>query len=446
MEKAKMGLVGLCSPVESGGQRYDELIGSAAKAMTEAGIDVIVAEKSVWGPTDALNVCDQFKAAGIESVAIMDVTWVTDSLKYLFIHELNVPVIFWAVPYPETFSIGCIQNFGSVLKNPGIHFEYVYGLADDKEIIRKVKNVARAGQIIKKVQSMRLALVGPRQTWRVAGPQDMSIEEWEFSTKLGPTIIHYEMEEITDAAEKICDAEAKKTLEELKDRTGVVKCSEECMIWMAKLYMATKAMIKDTGLTAIAAECYPNYGGLMNQTASWLADEDIIVDTEGDIAHAVIQYILNLAADGGACALGEIGAFDDDRDYLTICHEGSSAASLAESLDKVVTNPSGDMGTFIGVPLKAMDKVTFCDMQGSAGKYQVLIATGKTLPVSHDEWVDGGEKLVLKLRADGCKASQVVDQMIQAGLHHHVIIKEGDYTDIVKLVCDYMGIAKVLLK
>ena len=72
-----MGLVGLCSPVESGGQRYDELINSAAKAMTDAGIDVVVANRSVWNSTDALNVCDQFKAEGIESVAIMDVTWVT---------------------------------------------------------------------------------------------------------------------------------------------------------------------------------------------------------------------------------------------------------------------------------------------------------------------------------------------------------------------------------
>ena len=151
-------------------------------------------------------------------------------------------------------------------------------------------------------------------------------------------------------------------------------------------------------------------------------------------------------ADGGACALGEIGAFNDIEDYMTICHEGSSAASLAESIDRVVSNPSGDMGSFIGVPLKAMKKVTFCDMQGSAGTYQLMIATGETLPVSHQEWVDGGEKLVLKLRADGVKASQVIDQMIKAGLHHHVVIKEGDYTELLKMICGYMDIDEMLLK
>ena len=75
-----------------------------------------------------------------------------------------------------------------------------------------------------------------------------------------------------------------------------------------------------------------------------------------------------------------------------------------------------------------------------------MIATGETLPVSHQEWVDGGEKLVLKLRADGVKASQVIDQMIKAGLHHHVVIKEGDYTELLKMICGYMGIDEMLLK
>ncbi|WP_243141009.1 MULTISPECIES: hypothetical protein [unclassified Lactonifactor] len=445
-EQLRMGLVGLCSPIESGGQRYKELLESASAAMRDAGIDVVVAERCVWGPADALKVCCQFKEAGIKSVAIMDITWVMDSLKYIFIQELKLPSVFWAVPYPETFSIGCVQNFGSVLKNFGVHFEYVYGLAHDKELINKVKNVARAGEIIEKVRSMRLALVGSRQTWRVAGPQDMSIEEWEFSKTVGPTILHFEMEEIIDAAQEICDEEAKMTLEKLSDRTGVVKCSEDNMVWMAKMYMATKAMIQNAGLAAIAAECYPNYGGMMNQAASWLADEGIIVDTEGDIAHAVVQYILNLASEGGACALGEIGAFNDTEDYLTVCHEGSSAASLADSMDKVVSNPAGNKASFIGFPLKAMNKVTFCDMQGSAGSYQMMIATGSTLPVSCQEWVEAGEKLVVKLRTDGVKASQVVDQMIENGLHHHVIIKEGDYTELLKMVCGYMGIQKVILK
>ena len=199
MAKPKMGLVGLCSHFESGGQRHDELISSAAKAMEAAGIDVVVANRSVWDPVDAMDVCDQFKEAGIESVAIMFVTWATDDMPYLFINELKVPVLFWAVPYPETFSIGCVQEAGGVLKAEGIHFEYVYGLADDAALIAKVKMAAEAAQIVKKVKSMRICLMGPRQTWRAAGPQDMTTEEWEFSEKFGSTIIHTRIDDVEDA-------------------------------------------------------------------------------------------------------------------------------------------------------------------------------------------------------------------------------------------------------
>jgi len=230
------------------------------------------------------------------------VTWVLDSMKYIFINELRLPTVFWAVPYTETFSIGCVQHFGSILKGHGYDYEYVYGLPDQESIVEKVKDVAVAGSIIRKVRNMRLALVGPRQTWRVAGPQDMTNEEWEFSGKFGATLVHIEMEEIIAEAEKISDKEAEKMLSELLKRTGKVLPESETMLHMAKMYMGTKRIKERYSLDAMAAECYPMYSGEMNITSSWLADEGFIVDTEGDIGHTVIMYMLNQAANGGACA------------------------------------------------------------------------------------------------------------------------------------------------
>jgi len=445
MNKPVIGLIGVCSHCESGGQRYDELIQNAKAAMVKQGMDVKVAKTAVYTVTDALCVCDQLKADGIEAVAIMDVTWVCDSLKYIFIHELNVPTVFWAVPYTETFSIGCVQNFGSVLKTEGIQFEYVYGMPEEADVVEKVKKVAVAGQLIKKINTMRLALLGPRQTWRVAGPQDMTVEEWEFSLKFGPTLVHMEMEEITDEAEKISDNDAEKVFESLKDHTGKVLCRKETMIWMTKVYMATKRMMEKTGIEVIAAECYPKYGGLMNQTSSWIEEDGYILDTEGDIAHAVVKYVLNAAAQGGCCALGEIGSYSDEENYLKIAHEGSTPASLAESIDQVQVSPSGENGCFVGTPLKPMEHCTVCDLQGTAGNYQMLVANGSVLPAAHEEWVNGGEKLLVKLRLDGVKPSEAVKKMIDAGLHHHIVVKEGDFAEQMQIICKYLGINVITL-
>lgn len=440
MNKPKIGVVGVCSHYESGAQRFDELMESAWDELTKADLDVICFKKPVYSPADAIEACEMFKDAEIETLAIMDVTWVCDSLKYIFIKELGLPVAFWAVPYTETFSIGCIQNFGSVLKTQNIHYEYVYGLPADAALVERVKKIAFAGRIVKEVKNMRISLLGPRQTWRVAGPQDMTMEEWDFSRVIGPTILHNEMEEITDAAKLISDDEARKALVSLSERTGKSNCSEETMLWMAKVYMASSEMIKESGLSAVCAECYPNYSGLMNLTSSWLADDGIILDTEGDIANAVVQYMLNIAAGGGACALGEIGSFDDEQNFLGVAHEGSTAASLAESLDRIQLSPSGENGCFVGLPVKPMDKCTVCDMQGVNGEYQLMISSGSTVAASHEEWVEGGEKLLIKLRLDGVKPSVAIEKMMNAGLHHHLVVKEGDYTDILEIACKYMGI------
>lgn len=444
MLKPKIGFVGVTCKYESGGERADELMSVAEKELIASGVEVYRAKKVVWDAVDALEVCHDFAKQQLDALVIMDITWVLDSTKYLFINELKLPTVFWAVPYTETFSIGCVHHFGSILTSHNIPYKYVYGASDDKAAIDKVCSIARVGQVIKKIRKMHVALLGPRQTWRVAGPQDMTNEEWEFSKHFGTTIVHIEMSEVIDKALSYSDAEAEKTLKDLSARTGKVLADKDTMLYMAKIYLSVKDLIASCDLSGIAAECYPQFSGLMNLTSSWLADEGFILDTEGDISHTVVMKMLNMCAGGGPTILGEVGSYDDVANYLAIAHEGSTAHSAAESIDKVQISPSGENGTFVGVPIKPMPVVTVASIQGSAGNYQMLIAKGRTLPVTHEEWVEGGSKLLVHLQFEK-KPSQMVREMMEAGLDHHLLIKEGDYTEMLCDLCDFMGVKKVLL-
>lgn len=444
MNKPKVGLAAVTCRYESGGQRAEELTAGIKKVLEAQGLDVICGSKTAWDSADAIDICEQLKKEDLDALVIVEATWIMDSMQYLFINELKVPTVFWAVPYTETFSIGCVQHFGSILKGQGIEYDYVYGLPEEAGLAEKVKAVAQAGQIIKSVKNMRLGLLGPRQTWRVAGPQDMSAEEWEFSKKFGVTLVHVEMSEVVEEAEKITDSAAEETLNVLSGRTGKVLADHETMLHMAKVYKATKEIIRKYSLDAVAAECYPMFSGLMNLTSSWLADEGIIVDTEGDIGHTMVMYMLNTAAGGGACALGEVGKMDDENNILSLAHEGSTAHSLAQNLEKVQISPSGDKGSFVGLPLKPMECATVASIVGGKGSYKLLIDKADVVEASHDEWVQGGEKLLVKLHVQK-KASQVVDDLMAKGMDHHLLVKEGDYSTVMQEVCKYMGIEKVAL-
>lgn len=444
MNQPRIGLVGVTCEYESGGQRAEELLGGIGKALSNKNVEVVYGSKVAWNAADAVEVCAQFKKEDLDALVIVEVTWIMDSMQYIFINELNLPTVFWAVPYTETFSIGCVQHFGAILKTQGIEYEYVYGLWDNKEAVEKVKAVAEAGQIIKAIKGMRLALVGPRQTWRVAGPQDMSNEEWEFSRKFGVTLIHIEMAEIISLAESFSNKEAEAALKCLSKRTGIIKADDVAMRYMAKIYMATKEISKNYALDAIAAECYPMFSGLMNLTSSWLADEGFIVDTEGDIGHTMVMYMLNRAAKGGACALGEVGSMDDENQILALAHEGSTAHSLAENINKVQISQSGEKGTFVGVPVKPMEQVTISSIAGAGGKYKLLVEQADVVQATHEEWVQGGEKLLVKLHVRD-KASLVVDRLMEKGMDHHLVVKEGNHVQSMTMVCKFLGIEAVNL-
>lgn len=443
MTETKTGLVVVASQYESGGQRARELTDSAKEALEKKNIRVITGSKVIWDGADAIDVCKELKEEEVDSLTIVLSTWVTDSLLYILVQEMQLPVVFWAVPYTETFSIGCVQHFGSALTTHGIPYDYVYGLADQEAVVEKVAKIAEAGRILKSVKNMKLALVGPRQTWRVAGPQDTTNEEWEFSQKFGVTLIHIEMEEILELAGKISEEEAVQTYKYLKKRTGKVLADEETMLHMTSVYLAVKEIVKKYSLDALAAECYPFYSGQMNLPSSWLADEGIIVDTEGDIGHTMVMYMLNLAAKGGATALGEVGSMDDENRILALAHEGSTAHSLAEDLSKVQISPSGEKGCFVGLPLRPMEKVTVSSIQGNGRDgYQILVESGRVIEANRQEWIDGGEKLLVKLGIEK-KASEAVDRLIEAGMDHHLLVKEGDYTEILSLLCKYLKVKKV---
>lgn len=441
MDKPKVALVAMASKLESGGQRAEEILKGAIKYLEKNGLEVYAYQKTVWDPADAFNAVDYFSKQPPDLLVLLHITWVLDSLQYIFINNLKCPVILWGIPYPETFSIGCVQHFGSILWEHGFNYKYVYGLPENAGLIKEITSYATTAKLYKKLSSLRIALIGPRQTWRVAGSQDMTSEEWEFSKKFGVTIIHLEMDEVLERAKKQEKSVAEQTLLKFKkeQRMGKAIAGEENLLYAAKVYLAIKEIFQHYTLDAAAAECYPKFSGLINLPSSWLADEEMVLDTEGDIGHAVLMTILNQLKPGPT-ALAEIGSIKGNIIYLA--HEGSSAHSITENISKVQISPSGDLGTFVGTPLKAMSEVTMVNLCGRENTYRMLVAKVSTEPVSHQEWVDGGSKFFAKVNL-GDNAIDKFNKMLSEGIDHHLLLKEGDLVEQLVNLCDLLKIRRI---
>lgn len=441
MEKAKIGVVALVTQEYTGSYRAEKFFENICESMEKEKIDVVRAKKVVRNPADALEVCDSLQGR-IHGLIMIDINWVVDSLQYIFTNELSVPVMFWALPFNETYSLACVHHYGACMKWQHETYEYVYGTPEEREVMDKVQAFAKVASALASVKHMRLGLIGPRQTWRVTGPQDITNEELEFSKKFGTTILHIEMSELISMAEAIQDEEAKLVLEELLVRSGINELSKEASIYMAKMYMATKQLKERYQLDAIAAETCPAYSGLMNVQASWLADENIIVDTEGDIGHTMLQYALS-RMDEKPAMLGEICSVEEN--IVRIYHEGSSAHSLAEAKERVRLQRSGSLGCYVGLAMKETDKVTVLSLVGDKGKYKLFCDIGRVEGASDQEWEKAGTGCLAKVNFD-MDGKKVVSFLMSQGLDHHYIVKIGDFTKEIAMLSNYLFLEEVKLR
>lgn len=131
-------------------------------------------------------------------------------------------------------------------------------------------------------------------------------------------------------------------------------------------------------------------------------------------------------------------------DVIAVSHGGSSATAVTEDISQVQVSPSGEIGTYVGTPVKAMPVVTVANLTGQKGNYQMLIAKAETVPVSQEEWDDAGRRLLVKLRFKK-NAGEVMDIFMNEGIDHHLVIREGDCTDTLAMMCDFLGIKKIEL-
>ena len=441
-----MGLVAVASHAESGGERAEGILEKARERLESSGLEVKTGKKVIWDSADAIQVAEQLAQEGIDLLVIIHVTWVLDTIQYLLIQILKIPVVLWGIPFPETFSIACVQHFASILWERKFPYKYVYGLPEDEEVISSINNFANVAKVSLDLRKAKIALIGPRQTWRVAGPLDMTGEEWDLTDCFGVKIVHVDMEELIKLAEAKSDKEADNVLQSMRqnNRIGKIEVGEERLIYASKIYLGTKELFDRYSLTAAAAECYPEYSGLVNLPSSWLADEELILDTEGDLGHTTTRLILQRLGKGGPVALAEAGKLDFKENCLWLTHEGSSAHSLAETTFKVSITPGGQKGTVVGFPFKPMPQVTIASLCGKKDTYRMLIAQGKTEPISDKEWVDAGKKLLIKLSLN-CDIKGAFESMLCQGIDHHLLIKEGDLTSQLTDLCDLLGVEKAYL-
>lgn len=438
LRKQLVGIAAIGAKTEAGWERSDNLTATLSKNLAANDIYCVCASRSIFNSADALAVAEEMNSKNVSLLILIHSTWVMDNLQYILYNQMNCPIVMAAVPYIETFSMASVQHFSSLLKRRGHFSNYLSADLDSSAAVAHIQQVLSAIRATDTVQNAIIGSIGPRQTWRTAGAQDMTSDEWALTEALGATIVHIEPEEWFDCLAAHSDDEAVAVQKDFCSRANIdMRTAEEQFLKCAKFYLAIKDLIKKYHLTCATAQCYPVNGGISNLAACMLADEGFVLDTEGDISHALIMSALN-AMDGKPCVLSEPGTYDYQEHVFYLTHEGSSCLSACESGTEAVVQECGD-GVMIGFMHKPLSAATLVNFSGEpGGKYLLSVLNGhiqKSNPIRFDET---GNRLLIAFTND---SDTVYHDLISAGADHHLLAKADDLSETIRLFCQLTGIS-----
>jgi L-arabinose isomerase len=434
----KVALVVVSSPFEAGGERADSTLAQARATLGKVGLDLLVASGIVKDVADAARVTRGWVDQKIDLLVIVHCSWVEDSLQFQLQRETGAPLMLWSRPEPETYALASVKHFASIAKRTGLSYRWGQGEVDTAEFAERVKAFAIPAAAARRFRHSRVALFTPRTAWRMAGPMDMSLDEWDLGSSLGVTLLHLDLEELVSEAEKETETDAHHELDRHAPAYGNIQAAAERMLFSSKIYLAAKRMIDSYGLDAMAAACYPTHFGLVNLATSWLAEEGFHFDPEGDVGSSVLANAM-LALRPKPIVLGEAVQLLPGSDSVLVRHEGSGPASLAAGASEVHVVDLGEQrGTLVEYPLRKAAEVTAATITGDGGEYSLFVARLESKGIPLAEWEERGRGFLGHVTAKGGGA-QLLERMFDTGMDHHLLLQEGDQLTAIADLAELWG-------
>ncbi len=215
-------------------------------------------------------------------------------------------------------------------------------------------------------------------------------------------------------------------------REPVHGASESDVLVAARTELALSAIAAQGDYHALALRCWPEFpeacGGMACAAVGAMADRLVPTACEGDVMGALSMLALQAVA-GAPSALLDISDLDPLQDRLLLWHCGNAPAAFAgRSGARLTTHFNRDgVGVVRDMHLAVGQATGFRLLAG--GRCALIVSGTVSEPSEPD--VDGVRGWLTRLRWDGepRQAHQVMAQVLDAGLPHHLALAPGEHTE-----------------
>lgn len=433
MLKPKVGFFMLCHPGEEGREEAPSLFQKAVLELRKLDLHVITIKEMVEDENSAYRAAQEFKREDVDVICLVEGTWSSDYLALDILEEVNVPIITWGLPGIRKGSLCGVQQLDCVLKELRKPYKFIYGSVEERKPYEKIEGYAKAVSLKRILRKARLGLVG----YRIRGMTEVTFDELELKSLLGPRIVHFGLNELEDGMTKVRHEEAERIWKEVKKKIGKVNAEEKEGIDSIRAYLVLKKWIEKECLSGLAVECYPDFMGQICLAYSLLGEEGIPGSCEGDVNSLVAMIILYLLTKIPVHNTDLLAVYPEDNS-IVFSHCGSGAFSLAEEKKKINLSPVrlANKGTSVLFPAKP-GEVTLVNLVGRKDTYRMCIAEGEAVKT---EMVFAGNPARVKFPIP---VNEFLEIVAENGFGHHWMIGYGNVKEELEDFCRLVGLRYV---
>jgi len=418
------------------------------------------------GMIDSLNTAadagEELKSQHIDVLVIVENTYTTDFIPLETVEHLpNVPIIIFATQAtvdlaPDMTNLDVIRYEGLVgnsqlvgaFTKMGLKYRVIAGSYDDPESYRRIGQHLTVLDVMKRLRTMDLGLLG--HTFR--GMYDIEIDKTKLKGAIGPNTFYIDMRQFMSQWERI-SADAVAAYEaELAREIPIQKhgVTQEDFHKSLRVGLALREVVTRFNLDAISVlgQHHLEMGTRSSGDFAPYTVEKMgcMYTFEGDMANLVMKKILQIMS-GSLPVFVEWTAFDEPSNSMLLTHHGVVDPVLfCADMSKCRWTPAPEKWDFTGKGLS----IEYAAKPGG-------VTLASLLDDKEEGWkilISQGECIEMEARPAWApqfyfrphmKITRYIEEILEEGVAHHVILVYGDYRAELELLADYLGIRKVTI-
>jgi len=416
------------------------------------------------GLCDTIDKCEEagklFKKEDVDTIVLCEFTYFPDHMPLQALGQVkNFPLIVYVsqtepvirpdMKYPQTIRdgslIGLAQLTGTFRKMDWFkNYRVVVGWLNDQAVYDKIEKYAKAANVYNNLQNKIIGATG--QVFR--GMFDFEYDKTKVKAKLGPEIVHIQLDHFVNMWDQVNEGEVKTLFDEVKRRFKIRDIDDSDIYKSAKLAIAMKNIVERFNLDALVYRGQHFTEKKFQATAylgsAMLQENGIMVASEGDV-HGVVMMMTQKLLTGCTPFFVEWSSFDEKLNALLLMAHGFADPTIAKDPKEIwITSSPENWGyTGKGFSFEFTGKpgpVTLGHFIDDQKGYRMLISGGEILdlpPLSVGE-------VNLRVKVEK-PVKEYIAELLYHGFPHHCMVVYGDVREQLSFMADLMGINKVFI-